>query len=355
MVPAAADADRGPGGASDPAELEVLRCCIERTGDPDLQVDDDLWEAGLESLEAVVLCDMLAQGGWGTLEPGDLVEARTPARIRALLGRADPPDTTVVTFHVDGRREPIFAVPPGGGTALTFVRLAAALGSDQPVHVIEPRGMHRPGPIDRTIDAMADHVQAEIEDRLAPGERACLLSYSSGAPIAHEVAGRFRTGGRDAVLVMLDAEPICPEPDFRAGPRPVAPAAPSARARSLVRRLARPGDLARDLRTRRTRRRTDHATAALVVDPGPPSLDPRRYRVLLDLTIEAWNRHTPRPTDVPTLWVRAEDNTGPTPDPTLVQIVETVTAGADHESVLTPPAVDEIAVAVRRFLAATRT
>lgn len=350
---------------ADVAELEVLRSCIELTGQVDLGVEDDLWEAGLESLDAVILCDTLSDAGWGVLEPGDLVEARTVRDVRRLLGRSAPPASTVVTFHADGTREPQFLVPPGGGTALAFVHLAAAFGPDQPLHVVEARGLHRPGPVDRTIEDLAAHVHTAIAERRRPDARCALIAYSSGVPIGFEAARRLRADGRDVALVMLDAGPECPFGNHVAGSRGTAdtPVAPRTVSRWLRARQARGGirplalgvDAVRALRSRNRSEHDVRRLRSLVADPGPPDLDPLRYEAFLEITLAAWSEHHPGPLDAPVLHVRSAEARDSRPDPTLVPRCETVVAGTDHASVIRPPAVDAVAAATARFLAGDST
>ena len=80
-------------------------------------------------------------------------------------------------------------------------------GRDQPIAVIEPRGMHRPGPPDRTLDGLATHVFEEIEARLGPDDPCLILGFSGGGPVAYEAAQRMHAKGRHVHLVLLDSAP----------------------------------------------------------------------------------------------------------------------------------------------------
>src|SRR5262249_39680864 len=102
---------------------------------------------------------------------------------------------------------PLFALPGGAGNALEYRFLAEALGPEQPVAVVEMRGMHTPGPPDRTVDAKATHVVAEVEARLAPDDPCVILGFSGGGPTAYETAQRLFAGGRTVHLVLLDSAP----------------------------------------------------------------------------------------------------------------------------------------------------
>lgn len=73
--------------------------------------------------------------------------------------------------------------------------------------MIEPRGMHFAGPVDRSIESMAAHALGEIDERLDIGERCVLLGFSAGVTAAFETACRLHAGGRQIDLVLLDAVP----------------------------------------------------------------------------------------------------------------------------------------------------
>src|SRR5436190_1088596 len=98
--------------------------------------------------------------------------------------------------------------PCAAGTALEFPFLAEALGADRPVAVIGPRGMHRPGPPDRTIGAAGAHVREEIGARLGPADPCVILGFSGSGPVAYEAAQQMHAEGRAVHLVLLDTAPL---------------------------------------------------------------------------------------------------------------------------------------------------
>ena len=95
----------------------------------DVGPDDDLFEAGLDSIGALELGASLADAGFGEFDPPRLFEARTVAGIERMLGQTrDLDHSTVVVLNDGGSRPPLFALPGGGGTALEYRFLADALG-----------------------------------------------------------------------------------------------------------------------------------------------------------------------------------------------------------------------------------
>ena len=171
-------------------------------------VDDNIWDFGLDSLGAVELCAAVSAAGLGELDPTILMNHPTPGAIfRYLAAERALSHTAEVVLNPEGTRTPIFAVPGGGGTALAFRSLADALGPDQPLVVVEPRGMHQPGEVEYTVEARVDHLMEAIDARVHGGELVVVLGYSAGALIAHEACRRITERGQPTHLVLLDTVP----------------------------------------------------------------------------------------------------------------------------------------------------
>jgi thioesterase domain-containing protein len=193
--------------------LDLERWCLEEVrrivAIDDIGPDDDLFEAGLDSLSTLELCAALADAGFAGVDPSQLLDGRTCARLCATLERTTPiGPSTVVAMNGAGTRPPVFVLPGGGGTALKFRFLAELLGADRPLLVIEPRGMHRRGRVDRSVAALAHHAREEVEARLGPADPCILLGYSASGAVAYEAAQLLHASGRPVHLVLLDAAPV---------------------------------------------------------------------------------------------------------------------------------------------------
>lgn len=177
-------------------------------------VDDDIWDAGLDSLGAVEMCAAIAAAGLGEIDPTKLMEHPTAHLLeRYLAGARVLNPAAEVVLNPSGTQMPVFAIPGGGGTALAFRSLAHFLGDDQPLVVVEPWGMHQPGPVAFTIAARAQQVVHCVDERLPPHECCVVLGYSAGATVALEVCRRLLASGRRTYLVLLDAVPRGADPD----------------------------------------------------------------------------------------------------------------------------------------------
>ena len=310
----------------------------------DVGPDDDLFEAGLDSIGALELGASLADAGFGEFDPPQLFEARTVAGIERMLGQTRASDnSTVVMLNRGGSRPPLFALPGGGGTALEYRFLADALGRDQPVAVIEPRGMHRPGPLDRTVDGRATHVVEEVEARLGPDDACLILGFSGGGPPAYEAAQRMHANGRSVHLVLLDSSPDqgtrhlaggrFPTDDLDAG---VAPTIRNASVKEL------PAAVARSLRhqwwtfqfKQRVRR------------PGPPSFDHQRYRAFKHIHSAANRVYQPEPAEFPVTLAQVDGSNALVGCGQLIPGLAVRDVGGDHVTMLVPPHVEGLATIV---------
>ncbi|MEY4372967.1 MAG: hypothetical protein RL219_1736, partial [Actinomycetota bacterium] len=193
-----------PRSTDDEVELWLLGRLGELLELADIAPDDDLWFLGLDSLGAVEVCAWVSDAGFGELEPPQLLEHRTAASLARLLRtRFAGNSSHVVTLNGGGQQQPWFVIPGGGGTSLAFRALADELGADQPVVVIEPKGLHQRALPDRTVVAMARRARRVIEHR-SDNNTVVLLGYSAGTTIAFEVARQLRHRGRSVFLVFLD-------------------------------------------------------------------------------------------------------------------------------------------------------
>jgi len=323
----------------------------------DVGADDDIWDLGVDSLAAVELCAAFADAGLGELDPPQLLIASTPALIAARLRSNRGQSSPVVTLNAGGARPALFVVPGGGGTALAFRSLARELGADQPLIVVEPRGLHQHRVPDHSIRAMASRVVAEVRGHVPPGAAVPLLGYSSGATIAFEAAHQLIGAGYVVRLFFLDA---------------------TVRARNTARDSIRVRHAIAAPDTSWTARRNDRSVGSLVAQS--PAIAGRLVRRVarrsahaLDtrLTYRPWSkqrfdeRHYER---FGALISRASARYAARPLPTAITVIESeavgrgertrpwatsvtvLSCGGDHFTVLEPPHVVDLADLLRPAL-----
>ncbi|HEU5301273.1 MAG TPA: non-ribosomal peptide synthetase [Acidimicrobiia bacterium] len=298
--------------------------------------DDDLWELGLDSLGAIELTVACSELGWGTLEPTAPLDHPTPAALAAALrvgalARA----SLAVTLNPEGARPPLFFVPGWGGTALAFHWVARALGDDQPVIVIEARGLHTPGAPDRTVDAGAARVAGEIDAAQPTGE-VVVAGHSAGGVVAVEAARLLADRGRTVAVVLLDT------------PAPI-PGGGRSRRERLREHLA--GRRAVDVWRAALRRA--HAEL-LALHPGNPErVTTARYRAFDLLAVRALRRHTTRPVDIPVTILHTGDLAHPDRWRALAPDLSIRPIAGGHLSMFVPPYADGLAACLAAVLGAS--
>jgi thioesterase domain-containing protein len=111
----------------------------------------------------------------------------------------------VLPIRPDGTRVPLYCVHPISGSAYPYVRLAQMLAADQPVYGLEAPGYDSAGPPVSSVQALADRYAETVLDTHGRG-RLCLLGWSFGGVVAHEIAVRLgEIGVPVPVLVLVDS------------------------------------------------------------------------------------------------------------------------------------------------------
>ena len=193
---------------ADAAESELLRIWRRVLGRDGLGIDDDFFEAGGQSLEAVRMIGMARDAVGASLSLGALWEDRT---VRKLAERCRGGARTAAyrcLQVIQGRDAgtPLFRVHPAGGQVLCYQGLAALLA--RPVHAFQAPGADGVAELPATIPDFAETYLAEL-DAAQPAGPLLLGGWSSGAFIAYEMAARLRARGREVRGVLVID---CPAP-----------------------------------------------------------------------------------------------------------------------------------------------
>jgi thioesterase domain-containing protein len=239
----------------------------------------------------------------------------------------------------------VFALPGGGGTALEYRFLAEALGPDRPLSVIEPRGMHRPGPPDRSVAAAGAHVAGEIGARLGPDDACMVLGYSGSGPVAYEAAQQMHAQGRRVHLILLDTAPSMRR---SSSSEAVAPAVTDeVETRPVEIRSASPKELpGAVLRSVRFRRRALRLKR-LARNPGPPGFDAERYLAFKRIQGDAGRAYEPAPAQFATTLIHVESNGDVVSRcHQLIPDLAVHVVGGNHKTMLLPPEVTGLAALI---------
>ena len=201
-------------------ELDLAVIWQEVLGVPRVGGLDDFFELGGDSVLAVELAVAVEERFGQSLGVDALLQAPTLGALAAVLARGRLPAAggPLVTLQAEGSGTPLFCLPGAGGTALAWRGLAARLGTDRPVHVVEARGLHRRGLPDRSIEGGARSACAAIR-ALQPNGPYLLAGHSLGGLMAYELAVQLQRAGEEIALVIVLDTPAPGLPLRPRGPR----------------------------------------------------------------------------------------------------------------------------------------
>jgi amino acid adenylation domain-containing protein len=190
----------------DDCERELLVIWQEVLKIPNIGIDDDFFELGGDSLQALtVFLEIEARLGC-TLSPTTIVQAPTIARLAEVIRASTDIATSqsLVPLRASGAGLPLFFVSTRFGFGMHYRHLVSDLKSDRPVFNLQPPpldGKHR---IARTIESMAaDHV-TEIR-RVQPHGPYFLAGYSFAGRVSYEIARQLVSEGeRVSFLGLID-------------------------------------------------------------------------------------------------------------------------------------------------------
>ena len=342
----------------DPVEDFVLECARAIIGEANIRADDDLWAAGLDSLSAIELLDTINGGDYGRFDTPEFLGLTTAAQLARVLhdtpvvADASVAVSSAVLLNPGGTAPPVFAIPGTAGTSARFTHVARGLGVDQPVVVIGPSGMHRPGPVHRTVEEMAAHACAEIEERLDPRDPCFLLGYSAGGSVAFEAARELDARGFDVRLVILDAIPGLAGGDQLERIRPSTPVAKRASVLTRIRERGVIATLGRAREAVRERRRVKRIQR-LYIEPGPPSFELERYRAFARIQAHAVESYRPEPSGLRATLVRVDMGPIELVAADLFAYLDVHVVGGDHLTMLDAEHAPEIVAILRSVIASS--
>ncbi len=215
--------------ARTPDEKRLVAIWTDILGIQDVGVEDDFFELGGQSLQAVTVMSRVQEAFGVSLPAQAFFEAPSIAQFARLLRKDAPAPTwtSLVPIQTEGKKTPFFLVHAIGGNVFNYRLLSKHLGGSQPFYGLQARGMDgREDPHD-SVEKMAEDYLHEVR-QVQPHGPYRIGGSSSGGVVAYEMALQLLAmGERVSALVMLDT--------VRPGPSPARIA--EALASSLQRRL----------------------------------------------------------------------------------------------------------------------
>jgi acetoacetyl-CoA synthetase len=173
-----------------------------------IQIDDDFFDFGGDSLLALQLFAEIAQVCDRELPPVTIYQARTISALAALLEQpATPRFPALVLLKEGAKKPPIFLAHGLGGSVIDFFQPVKHIKSDHPIYGMQAKGSDGlDEPLERIEDMAEYHLHA-IKG-LQPQGPYALMGYSLGGLVALEMAQRLSANGEKvALLAMIDAYP----------------------------------------------------------------------------------------------------------------------------------------------------
>jgi acetoacetyl-CoA synthetase len=173
-----------------------------------IQIDDDFFDLGGDSLLALQLFTEIAQACGRELPPVTIYQARTISALAALLEQpAAPRFPALVLLKEGAKKPPIFLAHGLGGSVIDFFQPVKHIESDHPIYGMQAKGIDGlDEPLER-IEDMAEYSLNAIKE-LQPQGPYALMGYSLGGLVALEMAQQLSANGEEvALLAMIDAYP----------------------------------------------------------------------------------------------------------------------------------------------------
>jgi thioesterase domain-containing protein/acyl carrier protein len=185
---------------SDDREHQLLAIWQEVLKIPNIGVDDDFFELGGTSLQALMVFAKIETRLNCSLSPTTLVQAPTLARLAEFIRTTIliEASQSLVPLRVSGKGLPLFLVHNLDCYVLYYRHLLSALTSDQPVFGLQPSPSDGKHHIPRTVETMAVNYISEIR-RVQPHGPYLIAGHSFGGLVSFEIAQQLVRQG----------EPVC--------------------------------------------------------------------------------------------------------------------------------------------------
>jgi len=174
-------------------------------------VHDNFFDIGGNSMLAITLLSRIEKHLGKSLSLVTLFQAQTIAQHADIIRQKGWAKswTSLVPIQPSGTKRPFFLVPGGGGgdvEIIIYARLVNQLGAEQPVYMLQARGLDSKQPPHTEVEAMATDYINEI--RLFQPDGPYLLGGECiGGIVAFEMAQQLQTQGQKVgLLVLMDTK-----------------------------------------------------------------------------------------------------------------------------------------------------
>ncbi|MFC4057035.1 amino acid adenylation domain-containing protein, partial [Planomonospora corallina] len=189
-----------------PAEERLCRLFAEVLGLDRVGADDGFFDLGGDSIAVIRLVSRARSEGL-EISPREVFARQTPEALAAGGHAGSTGREVLLPLRATGAKPPLFCVHPGAGLGWPYSGLLRHLGPDQPVYAFQARALTEPGHTSPSIEAAALDYLERIRE-VQPRGPYRLAGWSMGGLIAHAMAVELRGRGEEvALLALLDAYP----------------------------------------------------------------------------------------------------------------------------------------------------
>lgn len=180
----------------------------------EIGIEDDFFEAGLDSLQAIQLISQIEDKFKITIQPTELFQKTTIKELGEYLDQENRAKTeplhTIVKIKTRGTKRPFFCVTAGYGDILTLKGLSDLMGDDQPFYGLQP--------LDK--DSASDELDSQLNIRdlaaeyisdiraIQPEGPYNLGGYSAGGILAFEMAQQLLASGEKVGPIIMLGVPF---------------------------------------------------------------------------------------------------------------------------------------------------
>lgn len=177
----------------------------------DCTVDDataDFFDLGGHSVLAVQFLSKINKITNVKIPLGDLFTCASVEKLAARISElenAKDVKSPIVTVNASGAKPPMVCFHPVGGNVLCYQNLAREFGPDQPLYMIESRGLEEGQNLLPTVEEMVAAYIPAIRETV-PDSPIRVVGWSFGGLLAFEAAFRMQQAGMDVRnIILLDA------------------------------------------------------------------------------------------------------------------------------------------------------
>jgi amino acid adenylation domain-containing protein len=201
-LPAPAKEDSACGEPRNETEVQLLAIWKQVLQLDRIGIADNFFDLGGHSLLGMRLLAEIDRVFGRCLPVATVFRAPTVQQMATILSQRTPmARSSLVTLQPHGFRPPLFLVPGADGNALHYADFARVMGSDQPVHMLQPVGFEGSRPLDQ-VEGIAKHFVSEIR-KIQPRGPHRLAGFCVGGIVAFEMAQQLIASGEEPPLLAL--------------------------------------------------------------------------------------------------------------------------------------------------------